>query len=131
MIGFYQDFVEFIREGDLDDHLESLRIYIVERQQKIGQIEQNFDTAQRVRVVAKLKPNYLLGHDFPVKKRNAKTVVVAVPDTCTCERRKDAHIDDHDALRCPKGMGLYKPKYGRFAGMSHVRIPKTALEVVA
>jgi hypothetical protein len=127
----YLDVVEMIQEGDFDDNLESLRIYVVERQQKIGD-SQDWARATRVKVIGKLKPNYLFGHDFPVVKRNPKSIAVAVPDTCKwCLQKKSSHKYSQDDLECPGDDGsVYTPRFGRFAGSRSVRIPKNALEIV-
>jgi hypothetical protein len=101
------DIISMIREGDVDDHLSHIAQAVAARRVlKDGQrrVPENFYGATRVKVIGKLKPNYLLGHDFEVKKINPKTVVVSVPNEL---------------------------QYGKFAGMTHVRIPKGALEIVA
>lgn len=70
---------------------------------KGGQIPEGFHKDGMVKVIGKLRPNYLFGHEFLVTKVNPKTVEIWVPDL---------------------------PKYRRFAGQK-TRIPKNALEVVA
>jgi hypothetical protein len=57
-----------------------------------------------VRIIGKLRPNYLYGYSFTVKKVNQKTVSIDVPDL--------AH-------------------FRRFAGQKGVRIPKSAVEKVS
>jgi hypothetical protein len=138
----HQEIIEMIREGDLDDHLGVIKATIVGRENKLSldkrdeQRKQDFNwyTASRVKVIGKLKPNYLMGYDFEVKKINPKSVVVSVPDTCKfCQHERLTH--DPANMQCLEGdrnsAYSFKPLYGRFSGMSSVRIPKTALEIVA
>jgi hypothetical protein len=93
--------IEMIREGDMDEALDDLSIAITLRRQKISG-EKHFSRGQTVKVIGKLRPNYLFGHTFPVLRVLGKTVEVQVP--------LDA-------------------KYRRYAG-NKTRIPKTALEIV-
>jgi hypothetical protein len=64
--------------------------------------EQEFIVGQTVKVIGRLKPNYLLGHEFDVVKVNPKTCRVRVPN-----------------------MGIYR----RFKGQD-INIPKDALQII-
>lgn len=66
-------------------------------------IQLGIEVGDTIKIVGKLKPNYLMGWTFPVTKVNAKTVSINVPD---------------------------EPQYRRFAGLKSVRIPRGAVERV-
>lgn len=111
MTDMTHEIMDIIRSGDVDDNLAVIEMAIRERrsilagQKRVPEIPRtDFHVGCTVKVTGKLKPNYLFGHTFEAKKVNHKTVVVDVPD---------------------------HPLYRRFAGHNGVRIPKTALQVVA
>ena len=104
-----QEILDIIRSGDVDTDLEEIKIAVLSRiaflpkEEQQQNYERGFTVGAMVKVNAKLRPNYLFGHTFMVKKVNEKSVVVDVPD---------------------------EPQFRRFAGHRDVRIPKTALTVV-
>ena len=98
----HQEVIEMIREGDLDEHLDAIKAAIVSRQNRLGQ-QQEFEVGQTVTVTGKLKPNYLLGHQFRITKVNRERVKIWVPNN---------------------------PMYRRFANQD-VAVPKTAVKIVA
>ena len=101
-----QEILEIIRSGDVDTDLEEIKIAVLIRIAELADLpnyERGFTVGAVVEVNTKLRPNYLYGHRFIVKKINEKTVVVDIPN---------------------------EPQYRRFAGHTDVRIPKTALSVV-
>jgi|SRR3954453_14918832 hypothetical protein len=107
MTDMTQEILDIIRAGDVDDSLKEIEDAVFARRAlKGGQklASDAFVVGKTVEVVGKLKPNYLFGHRFEIQKVNDKTVVISVPN----ERI-----------------------YRRFAGSRSVRIPKTAVKVVA
>lgn len=152
------EIIEMLRSGDLDDSLTSIHYHTVQRARAIGnqivcgpteiepppekdrkdltpseRMEQNFNKAKRegkkVKVVGRLKPNYLYGHSFRIVKVNPKRVRVAVPDQCKfCGDVRMNHITTMNGQqKCQNSGRYFSPKYGRFTGASAVDIPKTAL----
>ena len=103
------EIIDLIRSGDVDDDLHEIKMVVYARLalkggQKRVEDEDVFRYGDTVQIIGKLRPNYLWGHKFKVQKVNAKTVVIDVPN---------------------------EPQYRRFAGETGVRIPKTAVKVVA
>jgi hypothetical protein len=98
------DIIEMIEAGDLDEALGQIQGACLKRQKILWQDNQpEFKPMQQVKVVGKLRPNYLFGSVFEAIKVNPKTVMVSVPN---------------------------QPRYRKYAG-TQVRIPKSALEVVS
>lgn len=106
----YSTVVTSIEQGKMDDGLLVLTNVIERRQRSLDRSDNNEDSeakfrvGQDVKIVGKLRPNYLFGMTFPVVKVNDKTVCIDVPND---------------------------PVYRRFSGQKGLRIPKTAVEVVA
>jgi hypothetical protein len=108
--------IDMIREGDMDEALGDIQAAISLRRSKIednhyngggGQLGgggQKFRRGQRIKITSHtLRPKYLYGKEFTVKKVNTKTVVVDFP------------IDSG---------------YGRFSGSQGVRVPKSCVSVL-
>lgn len=106
-IDMTQEIIDIIKSGDVDGSLNIIDMALQGRRAiKGGQkrAEEVFARGKTVEIMGKLKPNYLFGHRFEIQKVNPKTVVINVPND---------------------------PKFRRFAGHNGVRIPKTAVKVVA
>jgi hypothetical protein len=99
---------ESVSSGRLDSFLDEIyKTVQLRRTVKGGQkrAEQVFRRGVTVKATSPtLRPKYMIGHEFLVKKVNAKTVVIDIPD------------DD---------------RFGRFSGQKNVRMPKSCVEVVA
>ena len=104
------DIIAMILAGDLDDDLAEVtracytRQAVIKGGLKNGE-KREFQRGQKVRIAGtNLRPKYMIGKEFTVKRVNQKTVVVDMP--------KDSG-------------------YGRFSGASNVRIPKNCVTMVS
>ena len=104
------DIIAMILAGDLDDELAKVTRACYTRKALIegglkDEKKREFQSGQKVRITgANLRPKYMIGKEFTVKRVNQKTVVVDMP--------KDSG-------------------YGRFSGAKNVRIPKNCVTMVS